>query len=268
MIRRAALVLLALGACGESEGPPLAAAPQRIVSLDHCADIHVLALAETDAIAAVSPGAGEDYTFLNERAADIPVVRPSAEDVLLLKPDLIVRSYGGGPRATELFRRAGVPVVELGWAATLDDVAANTERLGAALGAPEKGAALAADLRQQIAQPAEGAEQALYVTPSGVTTGPGSLVDQVLSAAGLENYETRPGWHPLPLERLAYESPDRLVTGFFDSRDRFEGRWDSLRHPVARDLMALPRTDVPGALLGCAAFPLGEAIRLIREGRE
>ena len=57
----------------------------------------------------------------------------------------------------------------------------------------------------------------LYMTPAGVTTGSGSLVHEMLVAAGLDNFEEGRGWRPLPLERLAYEQPDVIAASFFET---------------------------------------------------
>lgn len=269
MIRLAAPLLAALlAACSPDEGPPpLPEDPQRIVSLDHCADIHVLAFADREDIAALSPGASSDYTYLADKAEGIAKVRPSAEDVLLLQPDLIVRSYGGGPRAAQLFQRAGIPLLDLGWPMSLAEVSENTERLGKALGNPDEGKRLAAEIRAQLALSPPPTDDALYLTPSGITTGPGSMIDEILRTAGFANFEDRPGWHSLPLERLAYEQPGHIVTGFFDSADSFEGRWDASRHPIAASLADIPRTDLPGAWIGCSAFPIAEAVKRLKEAR-
>ena len=102
-------------------------------------------------ILAVSPHAEAPYSYMREAAAGVPKVRPRAEDVLILQPDLIVRSYGGGPNAEAFFARAGVPVLTVGWSATLDDVATNLERMAEGLGEAERGKALADEMRGRLA---------------------------------------------------------------------------------------------------------------------
>ncbi|HBJ94399.1 MAG TPA: iron ABC transporter substrate-binding protein, partial [Hyphomonadaceae bacterium] len=70
---------------------------QRIISMDYCADQYVLALAEREDILALSPDADKTFSYLRDQADGIPQIRPVAESVLAAQPDLIVRSYGGGP---------------------------------------------------------------------------------------------------------------------------------------------------------------------------
>ncbi|MCA8893462.1 MAG: ABC transporter substrate-binding protein, partial [Hyphomonas sp.] len=69
------------------------------VSLDYCADQYVLKLADREQILAISPDGDKEFSYMHEAAEDVPTVRPVAEDVLVLKPDLVVRAYGGGPNA-------------------------------------------------------------------------------------------------------------------------------------------------------------------------
>ena len=66
----------------------------RVVSLDFCADQFVLRLLRKPRILAVSTDAQRHFSYMREQAAGIRQVRSIAEDVLVLKPDLIVRSYG------------------------------------------------------------------------------------------------------------------------------------------------------------------------------
>ena len=100
-----------LAACtGERPLPQadLPASPMRIVSLDFCADQYVLKLADRENILALSPEATMTHSYLREAAKGVPTVRPFAEDALALAPDLIVRSYGGGPNAERFFEQAGI----------------------------------------------------------------------------------------------------------------------------------------------------------------
>lgn len=274
---------LALAACGRNVSAPERPAdvrPHRIVSLDYCADQYVLKLVDKDRILAVSPDAVREFSYMKEAAVGVPTVKPSAEDVLVLKPDLVVRSYGGGPNATAFFERAGVPVLNVGWASTIDDakigsIVSVIEHMAAGLGEPERGAALVADFNARLSRIGEqsSGQTALYMTPSGVTTGPGSLVHEMLVKAGLENFERAPGWRSLPLERLVYENPDLVAPAFFYAATNHPHAWSAARHPVARKQMR-ERTVVPirGALTACGAWFAMDAIEALahsaREAKE
>lgn len=270
------LFSLALTACGTETPRPDAVTdkPMRIVSLDFCADNYVVKLADREQILALSPGASRNFTHMREAAAGFPTVRPVAEDVLILKPDLVVRSYGGGPNAAAFFERAGVPVLQVGWASTIDgeemgSISALIQHMADGLGQSDRGEALVARFRERLDRIAERptSRSALYMTPAGVTTGPGSLMHEVFEAAGLTNFETREGWHSLPLERLAYEQPDLVAASFFGDPTNHPNAWSATRHPVAKAQLAGPETIfLEGAWTACGGWFILEAVEALADG--
>ncbi len=247
--------------------PTAPAQPQRVVSLDYCADQFVLKLADRAQIAAVSPDAGKDFSFMRAAAPGMPIVRSTAEDVLAQRPDLVVRSYGGGPGVAHLLARAGVPVAQLGYAGDFDGVRANVRAMAAALGHPARGEALIAEMDSRLAAVAaqEGTgRSALYLTPAGVTTGAGSLVHVLIEAAGLENFEHQPGWRPIPLERLAREQPDLIAFARFGAASHQPDAWSAARHPIAqRQLAERPVATMDGAWTACGGWFLADAVEAL-----
>ncbi len=240
--------------------------PGRIISLDYCSDQFVLKLVDRERILAVSPDARKSFSFMRDAAEGIRQVRPRAEEVLPLDPDLVVRSYAGGPKMRPFLERAGVPVVEVGFASNLEEGKQVLLDMAAALGEPERGAELVREMEAREAALPErsGEETMLYLTASGYTTGPGSLADEMMRLAGFRNFHEKPGWHPLPLERLAYEKPDQVAAGF---ADRDPGRmepWGAGRHPVARkQLRGVPTTPLSGAWTACGSWFLLHAIEAL-----
>lgn len=243
--------------------------PMRIVSLDYCADQYVLKLVDRDRIAAVSPDADRDFSYMRAAAIGVPSVRPRAEDVLVLKPDLVIRSYGGGPDAAAMFARAGVPVLQIGYANDLAAVRQVLVDTASGLGESEKGKALAAEMDRRLsALPAPDARRpsALYVTPGGVTSGPGGLVDEMLRTAGYDNFEAAPGWRTLPLERLAHEQPDLIASASFWNAP--PDRWSAARHPiVARAMRDTPVVGIEGAWTACGGWFLVDAVEALAKAR-
>lgn len=272
--RAALLVGLLLASCEQQSVDKDAGGgerPSRIVSLDYCADQFVLKLADREQILALSPDAEMDFSFMRDAADGLPKVRPVAEDVLTLQPDLIVRSYGGGPNAGAHFARAGVPVLQVGWATTvdgeeLDSIPSLIQHMADGMGQTERGRELVAEFRSRLAaiQPRRNGGETLYMTPAGVTTGPGSLVHELLLAAGLENFQRLPGWRSIPLERLAYEQPDLVAAAFFESRTNHPNAWSAARHPVAKSqLENLEVVSIQGAWTSCGGWFLVEAVEAL-----
>lgn len=277
MFRLAVLIMaLALANCrGPSAESPLSSErPMRIVSLDYCADQYVLKLADRQQILAISPDGVKYFSHMRDQAVGVPTVRPIAEDVLILKPDLVVRSYGGGSNAAAFFQRAGVPVLQVGWASALRGEEDGTipfliQEMADGLGHSARGEALVSDYNTRLDRIAESATSTstLYMTPSGVTSGEGSLIHDALLAAGLENYMQKSGWHSLPLEALAYSRPGLVATSYFDSRSSSQSRWSAARHPVAkRELATTDQVALEGAWTACGGWFILNAVEALSAG--
>jgi iron complex transport system substrate-binding protein len=260
------LYALVLGAAGCTQPPALKtdhARPQRIVSLDYCADQFVLKLADRAQIAALSPDATKSFSYLADEAQGLAQVRAQAEDVLVLQPDLVVRSYGGGPGVTASFARAGVPVAQLQFVEDYAGIRANVRQMADAFGHPARGDALVSEFDRRLAaidRPSS-PPKALYMSSGGVTTGAGTLIDTMMKSAGLQNFFDKPGWNPLPLEQLAYERPDLVIAATFGPAGPGIDAWSSARHPVARGAakdQAIAPLD--GALTACGGWFVVEAI--------
>ncbi|MEM1381158.1 MAG: ABC transporter substrate-binding protein [Pseudomonadota bacterium] len=242
--------------------PTFSWAGEKVVSLDHCADQYVLEFVDRDNILAVSKRATDDYALHRDRAEGIPTVQPSLEDVLLLKPDLVVRTYGGEPGLSSALERFGIRVINVPWAADLDGVARAVETVGKAIGTENSAAEYAAALSAHGSpRPSAEAPSALYLTPSGVTAGPNTMMHEVILASGFSNFTTQPGWHDISLEHLIKAQPDFVIRGFFDTKQQFDGNWSIGRHPLlARQLEGIPYTDLKSAWISCDSWAVLNAI--------
>jgi iron complex transport system substrate-binding protein len=241
----------------------------RIVSVDYCADQAVLTMVDRRHLAAVSVDVRTDPGFALPSAAGLPQVRADVERVLALRPTMVVRSYGGGPRFTAAMERAGIRVVTLPYANTLDEVRTNIITIGAALHAPDNAraqllrldTALAIGRGSAIRQGGTTKPSALYITPGDVTTGPGSLIAQIMEVTGFQSYSRQPGWHRLPVEQIVQNRPDIIVRGFFDSPSYRQDRWSSAAHNVVRRTISTqPVVDIAGSDLACGNWRLANAI--------
>jgi len=262
--------LTLVAACGApvTEARPSPGAP-RIVSLDFCADQFVLKLVDHEQIAGLSPDAGKSFSYLREKAKGLPVARSGAEDVLLKRPDVVVRTYGGGPNATAFFERAGVKVVQIPYANNIAAIKESILATAAALGEEARGQALADEMDARIAALPDRVtgRKALYLTSKGAVAGTGTSIDEMLAMAGFENFQTQPGWASAPLERLAYEQPDVIAAGFFETSDLASDVWSPARHPLARRRLAeTPVIDIPGAWTACGGWFALNAVEALAAG--
>jgi iron complex transport system substrate-binding protein len=241
---------------------------ERIVSLDFCADQYVLKMLPRSRILAVSPDAEKHFSYMRDSAADIPTVRSVAEDVLTIKPDLIVRSYGGGPHASRFFELAGVPVLQVPFTNSLEEVRSTIRFMASGLGVAQKGEEIISTMNRRLEgiRKSESKRMALYMTPTGVTSGSGTLIDEMLQAANLANFQRQPGWRSIPLERLAYEQPDVVAAAFFTADTNHPSMWSPMRHPVAKNQMIdQPTVMLQGAWTACGGWYLLDAIEALAQ---
>lgn len=247
-----------------------ASAGPRVMSLDQCADQYVLALATRPSIVGLSPRAGARDSFLQAQSLGLPRRRASSEAVLAADPQLVVAYWGGDARLSTLLARRGIAVVRIGEASSFDGVRANVRRVAAALRQPARGEAVIArmDTHLAAAQGAWGARSALYLTPSGFTAGPGTMVDAILTGAGLSDAAAHHGYGPVSMEHLVIDPPSALVLGFFDAFGVAEQQWGPGRHGLLR-AMARQRAiaRLPASELGCPGWFAADAALALAQAR-
>lgn len=238
---------------------PASAEPRRIVSLDYCADQFVLALADRDQIAAVSRGSRRDDSYFRARARGIRQTRGTLEEVLALRPDLVIRNWGGPWDAEQVYARFDVPVLQVGDTPSFASARADLLDAAQTLGHPERAAAIARDLDLRLARlqatPRASRPAVMYLSGGGAVAGDGTMMDAVIRAAGGQSVRSEASWTVLPLERLVETPPALIALGFFDSgRDRVNA-WSPSRHPALRRALAQTRTvRLAPATISCEAW--------------
>ncbi len=247
----------------------------RIVSFDFCADQYVLALADADQIVALSPDAAAVFSYFHDKARPFPTHSGNAEEIAVLKPDLLVRIAGGAFKLQEILVHFAIETADIGFGNSFGDIEAAITRIAGAVGHPERGRALIADMRRRLATlQARAAARSgsanpvgVYLTPSTSSTGSGTFVHQAMEMAGLDNLLALAGyqgWNELPLEMLIANPPDILVTSFFDNMQGHSETWRGSKHAVVRNLAASrPVVDVPSRYWSCTGWFLLDAIELI-----
>ena len=237
-----------------------------MLSLDQCADQYVLALSPRGTIVGLSTRADDADSRLRDLARGLPKRRVDLESALATRPQVVVRYWGGEPRLVGALEKRGVRVVTIGEAADFAAVRANIRKVAAVLDRRAAGEALIAGMDQRLARAAgawRGA-RALYLTPGGVTAGPGTLVDAVLHAAGMSNAETRPGFQTVSLEALALNPPQAVVLGFFDTLQASGDNWGLGRHRLLQQVAHTRAVaSLPGPMLGCPDWSAAEAAELL-----
>jgi iron complex transport system substrate-binding protein len=197
------------------------AAPQRVVSMNLCTDQLAMLLAAPGQLVSVTRLARDRFaSMMAAEAAAIPVNHGLAEEVFLLRPDLVLAGTFTTRATVAMLRRLGFEVVEFAPASSFDDVRANIRRMGEALGRATEAEALVGALDARLAETTASAgapkpRAALHYANS-YTSGSGTLADAVVTAAGLDNVAAESGvtgTARLPLEALVMAAPDLIVSG-------------------------------------------------------
>lgn len=238
----------------------------RVLSLDQCADQYVLAMSPREAIVGLSTRADDADSRLRASARGLPKRRVDLETALAARPQLVVRYWGGEPRLVRALEDRGVKVLTVTDATSFSDVRRNIRQVAAALDQRAAGEAIVRrmDARLRVSAGAWNGARALYLTPGGVSAGPGTLVDAILTAAGFTNAEARPGFQVVSLEQLALSPPKAVVTGFFDTFQLAGDSWGIGRHRILQRTVARSSVaSLPGSMLGCPDWSAAEAVELL-----
>jgi iron complex transport system substrate-binding protein len=247
--------------------------PQRIVSMNLCTDELVLRLADRQNIASITWKAKEaDQSNVVHLAQGIPINHGLAEEIIPLKPDLLLAGvYTTRPTAA-LLKRAGIRSVDADVMRSFNDVRQQYRQVAALLGEQERGAKIIAEMDRDLARLARERPSvpptAIVLHANNYTFGRGSLIDDVVTHAGLENVAGRLGIGEVgqvPLEILAMNPVDVLIVSSYRDGPSAIGT-DLLRHSVLSRLSDRTRVVViPNRLWECGGPALVEAVeRLMR----
>ncbi len=233
-------------------------AAERVVSLNLCTDQFLVLLAP-ERIAALSPLARDPALSVVARmAAGLPWVRPDAEAVLALKPDLVLAGPYGAQTTLAALARRGVRIERTVMPESFAAIRAETIRFAALLGAEARGVALLADMDATLAAiPAHPVREVLALQARGYSAAAGSLADAVILAAGMRNAGNGAR---LALETIATHPPALLVTAV--APDYPSLATDLLRHRVLTDI---PRQTWQPALLACGGPWTAAAVTVLAE---
>jgi len=199
-----------------------------------------------DHIAALSPLARDPaLSIVALQATHLPWVRPDAEAVLRLHPDLVLAGDYGAQAAVGLLRERGVTVLTVPEPTDFAGIATQVETAARALGEPARGAALLARMRVRLASVHKSPRgRAVLWQAHGFTAGPGSFGDAVLRAAGFTDAGSGA---QVGAEAMAAHPPDVLVVASAPAYPSLAT--DMLAHPA---VAGVRRVAVPAALLACA----------------
>ncbi len=274
-IQAAALCLLALlaaslpAAGGERK-------PQRIVSLNLCTDQLLMMLVEPERIAALSFLSRDEHaSVLAEKARGFRQVHGNAEEILPLKPDLVIAGLYAAQPTVHLLKRLGLRVIQVPPEESIAQIRDNLLAIAKAVGEEERGRAMVAafDERLKRLRPHGGGWRPLAATyyAANYSSGSATLVNELIEAAGLRNLTAelrRSSTRRLALERLIEARPDLVIFSGTEETTPAVAT-EVLRHPALKALAAnASRITIPDKLWNCGTPFSIEAIERLARKRD
>jgi iron complex transport system substrate-binding protein len=245
--------------------------PRRVVSLNLCVDELLLRLADPRNVASVTWLARDPANSnVAELAGSIPVNHGLAEEIISLNPDLVIAGIYTARPAVAMLKRTGTPLAEIGVPKNLAEVRQQIRDIAALIGEREKGESVVGAMDASLAAlPATSSSRprAIVLNPNGATVGKGTLVDEIMTRAGLTNVAAElaiDNYGQIPLEAVVASGVDVLIVSA--SRDGPPAlATELLRHPVLSALSDQTRVVVmPGRLWNCGGPAVVEAIGRLR----
>ena len=243
-------------------------AAERIVSINQCADEFLLNIVPREKLLSVTHFVKDpSLSWDAELAAQIPGNAGRAEEVMSYDPDLVFAGDFSSRSTVELLKRLGVEVVELAHPNSVSEVIELIERVGEVTGHKEEAQVLLDRLaiREEVAQ--RDVTAAVY-QPNGYTTGKHTLIDDVLSTAGVVNIAARRGlasYAHYPMEALILDQPDLLILDPQVQTTPSLGH-EFLKHPALESTFGSTRiVEIPPQAWACGTHHVFTAVELIQK---
>ena len=233
-----------------------------IVSVNPCADALLVRLAP-ERIAAIS------HYSLDPAASSIPApvarrykaTAGTAEEVIALRPSLVLASTFTPQATRDAYARAGLRVLFLDSPVTVAASIAQARAVARAVGEQEQGEALAREIEAALAPPGKqesGEPSALLYIVGDLANGSGTLLDELLRRAGVphpagRDCQTRSG--RVPVELLAAHPPAVVIA------PDTHGRSAALRRTLLPDT---PQAGFPRDLINCGGPAIVPALARLR----
>jgi iron complex transport system substrate-binding protein len=252
------------------------AKPQRIASLGLCTDQIVLLLADRERIVTVNHEANNPaVSYMAAAVGDIPLNQGNAEEIIPLKPDLVLSTNFASPDAVKMLKTLGYRVELLPLPTTVAGIREMLQLAGEWLGEQEKAQALIRNMDKQIADAQQRnagkpVRRAIIYSPNGYTIGSGTLENDVLLQSGYRNLATEMGvqsFQQISLETLITTAPERIMIDNY-AYNQNSLAYSYVNHPVVHHMIPeANRMYVPTRLRDCAGPQVADEITWLADHR-
>ncbi|MDE2561374.1 MAG: ABC transporter substrate-binding protein [Sphingomonadales bacterium] len=264
--------MLILAGCAPASPPQAARVHPTIVSLNPCSDAVLTAVADPGQILAISAWSQDPASS----SMDVATARRfratggTVEEVLALRPDVVVAGSFLAPATRAAFARLGVRVESVGIAHSVAESEAQVRDLARIAGHPQRGEAMVAGIEAALAAaaPPPGAAPipALMWEGGGMVPGDDTLVADLMRRTGFASVSDAMGRHQadkLPLEQVLAHPP-RVIFAAGDAQGN-EDRM--LRHPTLSVLRGTMRAAFSPSLLFCGGPTIARAAARLAQVR-
>jgi iron complex transport system substrate-binding protein len=250
--------------------------PMRIVSLNMCVDSILVELVSHDRIAALSHYARDPQrSTISEAALHLPITYETAEEIVALRPDLVLTSRHSAIATRNALKRVGIRFELFGVPDTIEESFAQIRTVAHLLGAEPEGEAMVARIQAALdaarLPPNEPPLTAAIYQPGGLSAGADTVIGELMELTGLKNIAARYGvdqYRPLPLEVLVSAPPDVLLVG--ETSPGAPMREEKIvRHRALRALGSrMTQAVFPARLLYCSGPTMVPAVAALVDARE
>ena len=250
--------------------------PTHIVSINLCTDQLLLQLVGHKRIASVTYLAADPtISYSANRAIGLVKNHGLAEEVIELRPDLILAGTFTSRPTTSLLKKLGYRVIEFEMAGSFETLRQNIIKAGEVLDEEKKAGRLVTQFDRALGKltPNGRLVSAIILQPNAAGAGNVSLLDDIFRAASLTSISLGQGilgigW--LTLDQVIWAQPELIISDVDPS-------WPSLghfamRHPAYRAILdkqgrVPPRVTLPANLWNCGGPQVAKAVSILAKAR-
>jgi iron complex transport system substrate-binding protein len=251
--------------------PALAAGLPRVASMNLCTDQLLISLADPEQILGLSRYSRDrSQSFAANDAQQYRILSGGAEDILVLRPDVVVASLFDKRSTRELLKDKGLRLAEFAVPRNLDEVKAQIRRMGEIVQHVDRATAEIARLDAAVGRARQTVTEKHYsvlpLSRRGWVSGSDSLVSSLLTETGLFNVASDLGAGQggfASLEAIVNARPDFLLVSEAGDRAEDDGRAFLLHPALERFYPPETRIVIPDRLTVCGGVMLADALDVL-----
>jgi iron complex transport system substrate-binding protein len=251
--------------------PAQAAALPRIASMNVCTDQLLLTLADPEQIVGLSRYSRDRWqSWAADDASRYKILSGGAEDILVLRPDIVVASLFDKRSTRELLKEQGLHLAEFAVPRNLDEVKAQIRQMGEITGHSDRATAEIVRLDAAMARArraiADKHYSVLPLSRRGWVSGSDSLVSSLLTETGLYNAAGDLGialGGYASLEAIVSLKPDFILVSQAGDVAEDDGRAFLLHPALERFYPPSKRIVIPETLTVCGGVMLADALDVL-----